>query len=168
MACRIVYDRCKTAGAVRIWGFSWTLAFARRWQPNTGYAVGEAVRPNTRAQTGVEYVSSGGVSRGVSARQPIEKIEPLWPTAGSVQDGPIIWTPRPITYDSLEERIVSEEWTSPAGITAEPLPYQDDPAAQMSAARISGGTKGQTYEVSVLVTTTAGQVHEGTIRVTID
>lgn len=132
-----------------------------------GYAAGVAVRPNTRAQTGLEYVSSGGVSRGISARQPIEKAEPQWPMTGTVPDGSIIWTPREISFDSLEERIVSEQWDWPDGITVEPQPHHDEAAMQVSSARFSGGTRGRVYDVSVLVTTTQ-QVHEGTLRVTID
>lgn len=170
MACRIVSERCKTPGATRIWGFVWTLEFSRRWQPNTGYGAGVAVRPNTRAQTGFEFVSSGGVSKGISARQPIEKAEPIWTADGTTQvrDGSIVWTPQPISFESLEERIVSEEWEPPAGIIVEPLAFIDQPAMQVSSARVSGGTRGQVYEIVVRVTTTAQQVHEGFLRVSID
>lgn len=167
--CNIVFERCKTPGAVRIWGFVWTFEFTRRWQPNMGYPSGVAVRPNTRAQTGLEYVSSGGVSRGISARQPIEKAEPQWPmSGGTAPDGSILWTPQPISYDSLEERIQSEVWTPPSGINVDGLDHLDEPGRQISAARVSGGAKGQVYDILLRVTTTVGQVREAILRVTID
>jgi hypothetical protein len=167
--CGILFECCKPAAAVRIWGFVWTFEFARRWQPNMGYASGVAVRPNTRAQTGFEYVSSGGVSKGISTRQPIEKAEPQWEkSASSVSDGSIVWTPQPISTASLEERIASEVWSPPSGITVESLAHIDEAGRQISAARVSGGTKGQVYDILLRVTTTAGQVREATLRVTID
>jgi hypothetical protein len=137
-----------------------------------GFAPGVAVRPNSRPGTGYEYLSGGGVSRGVTPRRPIAKVEPLWPEGSdaisTVVDGSIIWTRQAMSFESLEERIASEDWDIPGELTGDPQPYVDTPGLQASSIRIGGGVAGSTYEVRVDVTTTVGNVHTGIIRLSIE
>lgn len=137
---------------------SWTL---HQWADGTSRSW-----PEPEVQTGsLEYVSSGGVT---TAR------EPKWPTTigGTVMDGPITWTARAITYDSLIYRIDDVEYEVPEGITLHEQDFTDEPAAQQVPLEVSGGTEGETYDIVVRVQCTAAglsaPLREAVLRVTID
>ena len=172
MGCIVTLERCKAPSSVKTWGFNWTAYFTRVWEPGMGFAPGVAVRPNSRPGTGYEYLSSGGVSRGATPRRPLAKVEPLWPEGSdaiaTVTDGSIVWTRQAISFESLEERIASDNWEVPSGLTGDPQPFVDSAGLQASAIRLGGGVVGQIYDVRVDVTTTIGNVHTGIIRLTIE
>ncbi len=166
MTCEIVQEVCKRAGERKAFpAFDWVDVFARRWIAKQPFGNGVAVRPANRPATGLEYVSSGGVT---AAR------EPKWPTTtgGTVMDGSITWTARAITYDSLIYRIDDVEYDVPEGITLHEQDFIDEPAAQQVPLEVSGGTEGETYDIVVRVQCTAAglsaPLREAVLRVTID
>jgi len=162
--CVQTLEVCKAASERQWYAFDLTDEFARRWEPNHPYDVGQIVRPWRRPGTGLEYVSSGGVSHG--------KTEPDWPgvVGETVVDGSITWTAQAITYDSLSERLASAdpvEWITDRDLVLADEVEQDLPALQEVRVWASGGTLGETYNCVAVIETQAGSIYECRLKVTI-
>lgn len=109
---------------------------ARRWEPNTYFAAGVAIRPTIG--DGYQYSSSGGYS---AARAPR--------FSSTVVDGSITWTRAAISTDSLRTTISgTPSWTADAGITVS-LPSI---SGQVAQALIADGVDSNDYRVLVQAT----------------
>ena len=167
MACRITKTVCKTESETKPWGFDyagydadagrWGF-LARVWTPGTAFDSGVAVRPSL--PTGLQYSSSGGHS-GAN--------EPRWPTAlgGTVTDGSITWTAEAIDNDSLRATITDSDWTAEMGITVDNDATTNTNGLQIVSAQVSGGTSGETYLVSNVVTLSDGTAEESVLKVSV-
>lgn len=129
-------------------------ALSRTWQPGKEYGLTEYVRPNIA--NGYEYEATAAGQSGT--------IEPKWPTTvgNAVADGSVTWTARAFGPNG-RDTISSVNIDAPAGIT---VSAPNTVGTEVSFT-ISGGTKDETYEISVEVTTGSGEVIEEKIRVTI-
>ena len=167
MACRILKSVCKTEAETKPWGFDYagfdaeagTWGFlARVWAPGAAYDSGVCVRPSS--PTGFQYSASGGHS-GAN--------EPRWPkvVGGTVTDGSITWTAEAIGNDSLLATIASSAWSADAGVTADDDALVNTNGLQVVSIQVSGGTSGQVYEVSNVVTLSDGTVEESVLKVTV-
>lgn len=162
--CVQTLEVCKAASERQWYAFNLTDEFSIRWQPSYPYEAAQAVRPTTRKSTGLEYVSSGGVSNGVR--------EPEWPTVvgETVTDGSITWTARAISFSTLGERLASvdpAEWITDGDLILSDQVEQDLPALQEVRIWASGGTVGEVYDCSVVVETASGALFECRLKVTI-
>lgn len=159
--CLQILKVCQAEDERQIYAFDLTDEFASLWSPNRPYTVGTVVRPRDNPGTGLEYVSSGGVSNG--------ELEPEWPivVGDAVDDGSLTWTAQLMTFSGLNHRIVSAAWTAPSDITADDQVETDHPAMQEARIEISGGTLGQRYTVIGLVTTDQGSIFELRLQDTI-
>jgi hypothetical protein len=168
MACRILQKVCKTEGETKRWGFdyagydpdsgAWGF-LVRVWAPGVVYPSDVVVRPSF--PTGFQYSSNGGQSG---------QVEPRWPTAaaGTVTDGSVTWTCEAISNDSLDASIATSGWFSDTGITTDNDSLTNTGGAQIVAVDVSGGTAGQTYDITNTVTLSDGTVEESVIRVSVE
>lgn len=168
MACRIVKSICKTESETQAWRFdyagydadlgSWGF-LARVWAPGTSYDSGVCVRPSL--PTGFQYSSGGGFSGAT---------EPRWPKVigGTVADGSITWTAEAMSDDSLIATIATSAWSAETGITVDSDGMIAANGVQAAFAHISGGTLGQQYEVSNIVTLSDGTEEESILRVSVE
>lgn len=152
----------QTANERQPYAFDLTDDFANLWEAGRNFAAAATIRPLKDQSTGLEYVSSGGVSG---------KREPRWPNqvGGTATDGTITWTAQALSTDSLKWRISTIVWTADAGITASD--QVDTDAASLQEARIyaSGGESGTTYMIRGLVTADPdSSLHECLLEVGID
>jgi hypothetical protein len=164
--CVIVQEICKRAGErIAFPPFELVDRLARSWEPEQPFAVSVAVRPKGRRSTGLEYVSSGGVTG---------EREPKWPAVagGTISEGPITWTAQLISNASLIYRIESRTYDVPDGITNHEQSFIDEPGSQQVPMEVSGGTIGKTYDVVAKVQMTAVgssvPLYELVLRVTIE
>lgn len=156
--CLQILEVCKTVGERQDYAFNLTREFARRWQPDHPYPANDRIRPNDRPGTGLQYVSSGGVSNG--------KKEPPWPLTGTVADGPITWTPEEISFAGLRHRIDSVVW--PVDSMLSDAVEIDEAALQEIRIHVAGGTPGVTYTFPALITTTTGEIFEVRLQIEIE
>jgi hypothetical protein len=161
--CILLLKVCQGASERQDYAFNWTHEFSKRWEPVFPYATAAHIRPSSlERSTGLEYVSSGGVSGPE---------EPAWPTVegGTVVDGSITWTAAAISNSSLRHRISGTSvWTADAGITLEDEVTTDAPGLQESRIWVEGGTSGQVSTNLCVVTTDQGAKYQGELRVTIE
>jgi len=154
---------CKRAGARLDYGFNWTRELARKWEPDLPFAAGTKIRPATdEGQTGLQYASSGGQSGPT---------EPPWPSviAETVLDGTIIWTAEALTTASLTEQIADSEWESPdPDVTLDGDDTSATAGLQATIAFVSGGIVRRSYDIVNRMTTSAGKIFEGVLRLKID
>jgi hypothetical protein len=164
MSCKTrVKSACILAGEALPFGFNWVDEFAERWSPNSAFPSLTAIRPSSaELQTGFEYSSSGGQSGPE---------EPEWPTTlgGTVSDGSITWTAQALSNSSLLERIGTVDWPAVSGFTITPDDALDDPGEQLTVAKIGSATASSTRtEIRVVVTTTAGNIYVGIIKMKVE
>lgn len=164
LACEPVeLEVCKTADEDQVFEFIWTMQFSKRWEPMSEQVAGDSVRPSIlKRWWGFDYVvQADGVTNGVK--------EPNWARVlGEItEDGSLAYAAALPTYDGLAERILTVEWTVPAGMDWPTQQDIDMPASQRTRILTKGGTQGQRYEGSVLVTTTLGQKYQGILGITI-
>lgn len=149
--CLEIRKACQRSTARLPYGFNWTKELARKWDADSPFTAGLKIRPLTDS-TGFQYSSSGGQSGPE---------EPAWPTelGAEVIDGSITWTTELVDADSLDDGLASDDWSAsePAGLTVEGQVLQADPGAQLTAAYLSGGEPGVTYEIENTITTDNGQ-----------
>lgn len=166
MSCRVLQKTCKTEGETKRWGFDYggydsesgTWSFlVRTWAPGTQFANELTVRP-FGFPTGFQYSSSGGWS-GL--------VEPRWPTTvgGTVTDGSITWTCEAISNDSLNATIATSAWSAEAGITVDNDTLTNTEGVQIVTVEVSGGTAGQTFDITNVVTLSDGAVEESVLEV---
>lgn len=168
MSCRIVKKVCKTEDETKRWSFDyagfnqesgeWGF-LARVWSPGMISAADLTIRPSL--PTGYEYVSSGGQSG---------QTEPRWPKTlgGTVVDGSVTWTAQAISNDSLVTFISVSEWGADTGITADSETLVATDGVQVTTIFVSGGTAGELYDVSNVVTLDDGSVEESVLRVSVE
>lgn len=146
------------AGERQEYAFDLTDDLARQWSAGRPHGATIAVRPRARPVTGLEYVSSGGISAGK---------EPLWPLAagGTAADGTLTWTAQAMSFDSYRARIDDADWTTPSDFTASDQVETDSEGLQEVRITVSGGVAGQSYDVVGLVTDTLGLIHECRLKV---
>lgn len=165
MSCLEIRKGCKAADGVQPFGFNWAVAFARSRRPNHPYAAAVAARPaGVDAQTGFEYVSSGGVS---SSKTTLAFSRSTDTGRDETPDGSLVWTTQAMSFSSLAERIQSVEWEAPAGLTLSDEVIVDQPAYQGTLVTIAGGVVGRTYDVEVHVVTTLGNHYDAILRLSI-
>jgi hypothetical protein len=160
--CVSPFKACQRPDEKLDYAFDFLLELSRKWEANTQFTAGVRVRPSTsRLQTGFEYISDGGQTNGAS--------EPIWPTEDgeTVTDGSITWTAAELSLDSLRDRIHTAVWSADTGITVSEDEIGDDAGQQLVSAWLEGGDSGETYEVTVLVTTVAGLQFERVIELRI-
>jgi hypothetical protein len=163
MTCVTTVKACKASGEKRPYAFNWTLELSRRWEANTPFSAGVAVRPSSELlQTGFEYESSGGQSNG--------KKEPKWPTAlgGTVTDGSITWTAVSLTNDSLLEQIATSAWQVPVGLSGSGESTIITPGQQAASIDLADGAAETTYTVVNEIVTTTGTKYVARLELTID
>ena len=130
------------------------LEYAYLWQPGDVYAIDDYVRP-TR--------SNGFAYKATTAGQSANS-EPRWPKAlaQTKPDGSITWQTVAVDANSSDS-IASVNIPTVTGITIG--------TAAISGTDVlfdvSGGENGRHYEISVEITTSAGQVFEEKITVSI-
>lgn len=148
MSCVFVQDVCKAASEVKIWPLDLGAErLARFWRASTIYAAGTRVRPSR--PTGYEFEATATGQTNI--------VEPAWSMRGDTVDGSIVWIRRPISSSSLLRTITAVTWTAPAGITATNAGNITSDGQQIIRVQVSGGTDGQTYLVTGLVTYDDGQ-----------
>lgn len=105
-------------------------------EENTAYGLGAVVEP--LATTGFQY-------RATTAGR-TSKSEPRWPVivGQTVKDGSVVWTCEQPDGASLQRTLSSTTWTGTGLTIGTPAD-----ASTESVALISGGTLGQTYEVTI-------------------
>ena len=157
--CFPIRKFCQHVEAKLDYGWNWTNEFSRKWERNKPYGPGVTVRPFANPVTGFQYVSSGGQSG---------EFEPAW--RDGVVDGSITWTAEPIATTSLEDMIVSDVWrvSDSPGLTVEPVTPTITAGEQLTAAFLSGGVVGTTYEVENEVLTTEGLEYVAILFLTIE
>ena len=129
-------------------------AIEYRWSPSTAYDSGDYVRPSVG--NGFEYECTTAGQTNAT--------EPSWPTtAGStVTNGSVVWTARAFATNAADT-ISSANVEVPTGITAG-TPSVDGTVIIVA---VSGGENGNTYLISIEATTSAGELFEEKITVTI-
>jgi hypothetical protein len=161
--CYALKKDCKRAGERLDWGFNWTHELSRRWEPYLPYAAAVAIRPSQPdAQTGLQYSSSGGQSGSQ---------EPAWPdeVGDTVLDGTITWTAEALSTASLNDQISASVWDAEAlEITVDDEDQSVTAGLQETSAYVAGGTARRTYDIVNTVTTLAGKIFEGVLRLRID
>jgi hypothetical protein len=161
--CFPVKKFCQHVEARLDYGWDWTDQFSRRWKRNKPYGPGVTVRPFANPVTGFQYASSGGQSA---------EFEPAWPRTegGTVVDGSITWTAEPISTSSLEDQIVSDVWraSDSPGLLVEVVVPTITAGEQLTAAFLSTGVVGTTYEVENEVLSQEGLEYVATLFLTIE
>jgi hypothetical protein len=160
--CFELAKRCQHIEAKLDWPFNWTRQFSRLWLRDYSFDTGVVVRP-AGEPTGFEYLCTSGGRTGAE--------EPAWPRVigGSVTDGSLTWQAQAISFDSLIERIATDNWThSPTGIEVEPVAKVDTAGLQQTAAICSLGAVGETYVIENEVITTNGLEYMARLELTIE
>jgi len=153
---RLRASRTKKAGEVITYEIPWWHYIGRTWRRGERYIVATFVRPT--APNGFEYECT--VAGQTSIR------EPSWPTTvGATKvDGSVTWACRAIGNNALDV-IGTSVWPVVQGITI--ANEQTDAVKQLTSARISGGTIGQTYEIENEITTASGDEYIFTLELKI-
>ena len=90
MSCRKIQEECKRSGERKQRGFDLTAFCASNWSPKTFFSTGDVIRVlgvatgGEQVFTGFDYVADSDGYTG--------EFEPVWPVAGSVDDGSLSWT----------------------------------------------------------------------------
>jgi len=112
---------------------------SRPWDKWQDFATGTRIRVFRPGQaSGYEFeATTGGRTGGRN---------PVFPTAGTLTDGSVTWTPRAISSASLVRTIVgTPTWIADSGVTVSSETVSD----QKAIAKIAGGTDGRDYSVTV-------------------
>lgn len=125
------------------------------WEPGKTQSLNDHVRPPR--ETGFAYKASELASPAQTARRP-----PVWPTVlgGIVKDGSVQWEAVPIDSNSADS-IASINVPAVTGLTIGASSF----SGTRVVVRIEGGTVGETYVVSVEITTSTGEVIEVKLEV---
>lgn len=123
------------------------------WKGGRDYSSGEFVRPPEA--NGHEYQCTTGGQSGSA--------EPVWPTdGGTVTDGTVVWTDEGAGQQAVDD-IATTDVTADAGITLD----SETVVGTRALIPVSGGTAGQSYDINVKVTTSAGDEYVETLRITV-
>lgn len=138
-------------GEKTVYGIDWEPWLENRWRRGAIVALNAVVRPST--PNGLEFVC---VSAGKSAA-----VEPLWPAAGTIQDGSVTWTSQPASTQGLMSTVSSIVWTPPSGVTA----TNQSLVGQVASALIdfTSAAVGTDYSVSCQATMANGQIEPGVL-----
>lgn len=153
---------CQGAGERWPYAFNLTDDLRRRYELDKPYTAGQAVVPRQRPGTGFEYLATTGQTNG--------KAEPRWEQYGATTfaDGSLTWTRQELSNASLVERIQSCDWVAPSGIVASDPVETDAPGLQEVRVTLSGGTAGETYEITGTVTMISGHKYQVKIVVEVE
>lgn len=145
----------KPAGDTVPYEFDFSRLLETRWRPGYQYDATAYVRPIT--PNGFEYECTTG---GQSAHD-----EPEWPTtvAATVTDGSVTWTARAFAKNA-SDTIQTQQINAPAALTVANILVDDDTRLDFT---VAGGVAGSVYDISIEITTVAGEIYTETLRLTV-
>jgi|SRR5882672_6320278 len=155
---RLYDERTKKPGEAVTYEIPWWLYLGHTWRPGERFVTTTYVRPSR--PNGFEYECTTAGQTGAR--------EPTWPTtvALTVTDGSVIWTCRAIGNNAVDTISGNGNWVGETGITvANP---QTDAIKQLSSARVSAGTAGQTYFITCTIVTTGGDTYIFTLKLSVE
>ena len=141
--------------------FEYARALETKWRSGTGYSVGAYVRPSV--PNGFEYECTNAGQSSVR--------EPSWPTtvaaspaasSSIVTDGSVEWTCRDFGTNATDT-ISSVSITAETGLTISGITN----GSTTTQFNVSAGSRGNSYVVSVEATSSASEVIEDKIRITV-
>lgn len=115
------------------------------WSPRAVYALGQTVWPRVGNSNAKRYRCTAAGRAGST--------QPTWASSGAVTDGGVTWT----TIGAVPT-MASASASADSGITVGSATV--DATGNVVTVRISGGTAGQTYRVTVAATLSTGEVVE--------
>lgn len=150
-----MHRRSKGAGETITYKVDFSAALAQSWQPGVSYSLAEYVTPPVPNGFEYECTDAGQTDHD----------EPDWPTAVgvTVENGSVQWTCRDFAGNAYDAINTQQATANKAGITVASV----SAIGRTVLVRLTGGTAYQTYDITVQITSDAGEIYEEIIRVTV-